>query len=96
MPPAQFVIDDNEERSGLKSPRRSLGGQERYSEDSIDESGLNRELFEKDERFRDEGKLEEGGELDVDERGDRGYRGEGEDDGFIYGKIPVRSEHTVS
>lgn len=75
--PAHFVIEDDEDDSGLKSPQTG-----RYSEDSIDESGLNRDFFEKDERFRDEGKMEQG-DRDREEI-------EAEDDGFLYGKVPVR------
>ena len=73
MTRAQFVLEDDDDTEGQR-----LGSSElpRYSEDSIDELALDRAVFEKDERFRDEGKMEQGEE---------------EDDGFLYGKVPVRT-----
>lgn len=66
----QFVLeDDDTEDQRLRSSELP-----RYSEDSIDELALDRSVFEKDERFRDEGKMEQGEE---------------EEDGFLYGKVPV-------
>jgi hypothetical protein len=71
MSPPQFVIEDDEtsDQAALTSP------QQRYSEDSIDETALNRQFFEKDARFRDEVKMEQGGEE--------------EDDEFLYSRTPV-------
>lgn len=66
----QFVLeDDDTEDQRLRSSELP-----RYSEDSIDELALDRSVFEKDERFRDEGKMEQGEE---------------EEDEFLYGKVPV-------
>ena len=71
MSAPQFVIEDDEtsDQAALTSP------QPRYSEDSIDETALNRQFFEKDARFRDEVKMEQGGEE--------------EDDEFLYTRTPV-------
>lgn len=72
MTQAQFVLEDDDDTEGHRLRSSELP---RYSEDSIDELALDRAVFEKDERFRDEGKMEQGEE---------------EDDGFLYGKVPVR------
>ncbi|KAH8081110.1 dipeptidyl-peptidase [Filobasidium floriforme] len=69
----QFVLEaDDTEDQRLRSSELP-----RYSEDSIDELALDRSVFEKDERFRDEGKMEQGEE---------------EEDEFLYGKVPSRKQ----
>ena len=70
MAGAQFVLeDDDSEDQRLRSSDLP-----RYSEDSIDELGLDRHVFEKDERFRDETKMELGDQEEQD---------------FLYGRVPV-------
>jgi hypothetical protein len=72
MAGAQFVLeDDDSEDQRLRSSDLP-----RYSEDSIDELGLDRHVFEKDERFRDETKMELGDQEEQD---------------FLYGRVPVSS-----
>jgi hypothetical protein len=70
MSPPQFVLEDD----GLEERRLRSSDLPRYSDESIEDSGLDRSVFEKDERFRDEAKMELGDE---------------EEDGFIHRRVPV-------